>query len=462
MEINSYHLILILLRTTIEFILTIYGYFKLNDTNYDKNFVTQTLDNLENSKLFRFLFISKRQINENIQSTELRPIVNSLSNSPNHMKYSKEPPPSTNIIIRIDRFISYRTDNLAGNTVIPSNVFFYIRTYKDIQYFVSEKSFTEFEKFLVSLKNKAYVNKSEIWDYVNNAKIQEEDLESSEKILPLISFLEDFLQILVNDPFYYSKTEVLYFLNIPKKKKKPTVLLLTPPRKYTKFIDMSPILTTSTNKSELYLKESLPFEIIEDGYSNENSALTKSFILRISALDYKQNSINNTVEFNFQITNLSHLPSKDWIISKTYTCFKNLNEDLENHLGVKIALFDSLVPKLSNYLYLNKPEFLNKRKEALLKYLEAIIKNINYHGEVLYNFLNFDAEKGNSNSSRNLFGYNNQSTKVNCVSAKILSGKLKNSLFGKYQEEIKFSYNFNYENDRKETILKKQQGILKL
>ena len=139
------------------------------------------------------------------------------------------------------------------------------------------------------------------------------------------------------------------------------------------------------------------FQNLEVPYAELDSSLVKNFFFKLVSLEYERQT-DNQVYYRFQVTNLSAMPPKSWEISKTYQDFKKLHEDLEKQTSEEFLLFNEMMPKIMNMQKSTEFDFLKKRNDALFRYLQALVQRFTCHGEVLYNFIGFDSEKGNPNT----------------------------------------------------------------
>ena len=444
-------------RIFLEICLSLYGYFKHNDFDSleNQNKLTKCLDKIEQYHFMRYIFNYKEHFNETTKSTEMKsfdsPSISPISQETFQSPLKNLANKKTNenpIKIIIDKYLSlkFNKDSPSSSSITRSqqtaNVYFCIRTHLSQNEYVTEKTYTEFYKFFVFLKNSKSAENNEIQNLIETSTFIDEDPSNSEKMLLLITQLEEFLQKIINDPGCFCRYEVLKFFNIIHKRKKPLDLFQNLPRRFSQALDLSPLMNlkkieiTSRRKTREFF--TLKLENIEMEYSDLSSSLIKQFFFNISAIEYKLNTTTNNTEYCFLITNLSKTPiPKSWKIWKTYSCFKKLNNDLEIETCSKIPNFDAIVPKLSNYHFSNNPQFINKRKDALLQYLQEIVRNFLYHGETLYNFLNFDAEKGNSNNF-NMKSSINISALLQNTSARLVNKSIEEiQFFTKFEDEIK-------------------------
>jgi len=395
--------ILYAFRSIVETVLCLYGIFKYDDEDYQKNWLTNILDKIEGLPNIPKIFCFQIPIPEMTKSTELKSMSPFLISPASHLTFSQRfnsNSAENHIEVKLDRFISLNSPILNSNFC---KICYSIRTFIRHDVYVSDKSLFDFEKLLISLKNLPNIEACETKNFVENLVFYEEDPNNSEQLLQLIEQMENFLQKIANDPQYFCTIEVLTFLMILKKNRKH-IRLFPKFQRYSKTYELSPVANMQ-NLTSLDALNSLelgninmnlhPFNNIELFDSELSSSLLKNFFFKISALDYSKNPNNNQIEYHFQITNLSTIPMKTWEISKTFPCFQKLNNDLEKQKGEKIPLFKGLLPKGSNSRKSTDEAFLVTRKDALLRYLQTLIQRFPYHGEVLYNFIGFDPEKGN-------------------------------------------------------------------
>jgi len=420
-----------IIKFLIEVLLSLYGYFKLDDFEYPENSFTIFIERIENYSLIGFLFGYKPYTDEFNKSTELKTIDSMQSSPISEQAMSPQRILEMNdaITIKIDKILSFvnQIDPLK-----PPKIYLCIRTFISQDVYISEKSFHEFYQLFTFLKEFEFPEKNKIQNFLSNLNFLEEDTSNSELMLTLISEFEEFLEKIVNKPFLSCNNEIWKFLKINKKNKK-SITCFRMPRKLNRNIPLSPLI--------LHIKkvESTPMSKTPGSFSEMSSSLlSKQVFFAITALDYKRNPIHNYFEYSFQITNLSQNPHQIWVISKTYNGFRQLNNDLEKQTNSKISFFQKIVPKLSNPLDCNEPQFLMKRKEGLLKYLEFVVKNLDFRGEVLNKFLNFDPENWNNTPINNF-----------ALSALLVNNSEKP--FDKSKEGIIFSHVFE-EKEQKKTI----------
>lgn len=445
-------------RIISEMILTIYGFFKLNDVSYDENMITVVLDAIETKTYIQFLFNykPKKEINDpkftELQSKKFsdhNSIITSEFPSPISPLYKIIEDNPSEIKVEINKYICFKQQKYLPQA---SNFFLYIKTTLNKDSYFSEKSFPEIDNFLTFIKDYSYMKKQEDFDFFRTLIFQNEYLTNTEKIIDYIKQLEEALQILLKDPTYSNLKELLKFLNINKTDKKPMLLFQGISRNFNRSFDASPpsFLQKAIFQNGRRRTKELILQF-ESPSSDDNCDIIRKFFLKISSLGYKHSEISANVEFNFQITNFSETPYRDWVISKTLANFKQLNNDLEKLLGNKIACFYTLILKPSNYIDSNDPEFLNKRQDSLFAYLDVIVRNFNYHGEILYSFLNFDEEKGNTNSpiqnSSSSIPFYNSSKSLSVTNAKKSYNPVSSN--NKYQEEIRLCHIFDPEQKEK-------------
>lgn len=432
-----------LFRLTLELLLIIYGFFKIDDKKYSRNIATKFLFELENSKIIQFLLCFRSLQNEEngtklIEMDNLdsfpSPMIIYHENIPNNPQINK-------LIIKIDKAVCVRSEKLENS---EGNFALTIRAQSETKQkitYISEKTLKELRIFFNSITQNKIDDDIECFF--------EQDLNNTDILIEFISKLEGKFQNLVDESLLYLKNSnyIAEFLNI-KENHSITHDQRPPLCRRVKLNDYSPIM--NLKKLEMIstrrkTREWANFDISEIG--EMNSSLLKIFFFQIVPLNFKRNLFTNNVEYYFQVTNLTNSTDSSWIITKTYSCFKKLNGDLENFTDSKIKSFDNFVPKAANFKTSMEPEFLERRMQGLAVYLENIIKKTNFHGEILYNFLNFDNEKGNTNTPKHVSFPNNQSALLKNNSAKLSC----------FKEQTKFMHVFE---ERQE--LSKSSGVVRM
>lgn len=424
------------IRLTLELLLIIYGFFKIDDKKCSRNIATKFLFKLENSKIIQFLLCFKSSRNEENASKLIE--LDDFDSFPSpliiyHENIFNNSSQMNKLTIKIDKAVCVKNEKIENN---EGNFTLTIKAQTETKQkitYISEKTLKELRIFFNSITN------SKIDDDIEC--FFEQDLHNTDVLFEFISKLEGKLQALVDESLINLKNSnyINNFLNI---KENNTITNDHKPPLYrrVKLNDFSPIMklkkieTTSTRRKT---KEWINFDISELG--EVNSSLLKIFFFQIVPFNFKINLSTKNVEYYFKITNLTSSTDSSWIIIKTYTCFKKLNEDLENSIDSKIKLFDNLVPKAANFKTSMEPEFLDRRMQGLTVYLENIIKKTNFHGEILYNFLNFDNEKGNTNTPKHIYFPNNQSALLKNNSAKLSCFKEQTKLMHIFEERQEVS-----------------------
>ena len=444
--------------------LSVYGVFKYDDHEYNKNFITNLMDKVEDfpitEKLFNFETLSPEMTSSTIEMKSITSNSNSENQkcemdisikfkSPTHLRKNVGDTP---IVIKLDRFISIKSPTHTSNF---GKICYCIRTFIKPDLYISEKSFEEFRKLLASIKNLSNVQNSDASEYIKNLVFSEteEDMNNSEQMLQLIDKLEDFLQKTVNDPQYFCTFEVLTFLRILRKNRKPMNLFKRLSRRYTQTFELSPLgkLTNLPldfeSKPPLTRKKTPDFlqininliQNLEVPYADLDSSLIKNFFFKIIPLGYERQATDNQVFYRFLISNLSTNPPKTWEISKPFQCFKQLNEDLEKQTGKEIPFFIEMMPKIINMQKSNEYDFLQRRNDALFNYLKALLQKLTFHGEILYHFIGFDTEKGNPNTPHLMVPFAGP------------SAYLRNSPLEKQKENLAFQWGFEENDETKQS-----------
>lgn len=415
-------MLIITIKFALEIILSLYGFFKIDDYHYSSNCGTWLFEKLESSKIICFLLclrVDKYSENESIkiELNSLSPffLTQNINGSPESR--------AKKIKIEIDRMISLKDKA----EIIESDFTFTIRTSlesDDYQY-ISEKQMKDFYCFANFFRS------------VNPDIITFEIVDETSSVLntdDLHEFIEKnelMIQGIVDNPIhlklYYNKIST--FLNLYSKKKR----IMIPTQKRNRFIEFSPLIQLKKiNVNERRkTKEGLLFDNLD--FPEQNSSLLRIFFFKISPLDFKENSLTNIIEYQFQISTLIGNIPKSWIISKSYSCFNKLTKDLEEQTNGKIDIFDKLVPKAANFKISMERDFILRRKEGLFQYLDHITKKLCYHGDILYNFLNFDSDKGNINTPKYITIPLNPSALIRINSAKI----------NQIEENVKFFHLFD-------------------
>lgn len=421
------------------------------------------MDKLEDSPIVEKVFNFESLSPEMTISTEMKSITsNSENNQKCEMDISIKFKSPTNlrknvgetpIIIKLDRFISIKSP-IHNNNSNFGKICYCIRTFIRPDLYISEKSYAEFRKLLSSIKNLPNIQNNEASEYIKNIVFSEneEDMNNSEQMLQLIDKLEDFLQKTVNDPQYFCTFEVLNFLRILRKNRKPMNLFKRLSRRYTQTFELSPLGKLTSNlpldleKPPLIRKKTPDFlqininlfQNLEVPYAELDSSLIKNFFFKLTALGYERQA-DNQVFYRFLVSNLSTIPPKSWEISKPFQCFKQLNEDLEKQTGKEISFFNEMMPKVINMQKSMEYDFLQKRNDALFNYLKALLQKLTFHGEILYHFIGFDTEKGNPNTPHLMVPYAGP------------SAYLRSSPFEKHKENLAFQWTFEENDETKQS-----------
>lgn len=411
-------------------ILSLYALFKIDDYHYSSNFATIFFEKLENSKIIYYLICLKA--NDNSENTDNRIELNNSIKKPSPVPQTQgcNISPSKRakkIKIKIDKMITLKSDKTQK---IEPDFAFRIRSNidNDNYEYISEKKMKDFRFFANFFRSvNPDLKNLEIFDEI---QFNDKSVLDTDNLNDFIFKTEIILQEIVDIPIYLN----LYYYQISS-------FLNLHGRKRSRFLRLSPLieLRKFDVSKRRKTREGVLFENFD--FPDQSPSLIEIFFLKVSPLEYKISS--NNVEYQFQIVHQMGSTPKSWIISKSYSCFKKLNKDLEDQICSKIDLFDVLVPKAANFKTSIQKDFILKRKEGLFQYLDNIIKKTCYHGEILYNFLNFDHEKGN-NKTPNISFPLKQNILINCNSAKLKQVEESVKFFYVFKEINKFSNKFSY------------------